>query len=167
MFENKNLNILSTIILNNLQNYNSMAVILHNAGYGDEYYISLLTMLSDEIDNVQAEFINKNPIDCDNLHPGFLAHAGNPNPRSALMIDRYDNVYFINVKGRKYDAYGMDLVQLAKICQNLGAVQAINLDGGGSSQMIWKDPNKNVIEMCDPRDAVTYPIGSIISYVFE
>jgi exopolysaccharide biosynthesis protein len=58
----------------------------------------------------------------------------------------------------------MDLSQLAQLCVHLGAASAINLDGGRSSQLMWKKPGEEVIYQPNPSTAQAYPIGTIISY---
>jgi hypothetical protein len=106
------------------------------------------------------------------IQPGELYHAANPNPRSAIAI-RGDNVYFIRVGGRDegdihdIPAVGMDLSQLADYCKNvLGAEYAINLDGGGSSKICWKDEHADYINMTgfDNKNKA-YPTGNVISFV--
>jgi len=73
--------------------------------------------------------------------PGMPAHASDINPRTCLMIDRNNNVLTIHVEGRNTycGGQGLDLFDLAKLCSKLGAVYAINLDGGGSSKLEWKE----------------------------
>ena len=106
------------------------------------------------------------------IQPGDLYHAANPNPRSAIAI-RGDNIYFIRVGGRDegdmhdIPAVGMDLSQLADYCKNvLGAEYAINLDGGGSSKICWKDEHTDYINMTgfDNKNKA-YPTGNVISFV--
>lgn len=105
--------------------------------------------------------------------PGDLSHAANPNPRSAIAIDNDNNVYFIKVEGRDNrtkmgkPGVGMDLVQLAQFCKNgLNAKYAINLDGGQSSQIVWKKENHDYIVLSGGMD-FAYPVGSIIAFVKE
>lgn len=103
---------------------------------------------------------------CGRIEPGELSHAGNPNPRSAVAIDADGRVFFVYVEGRELRGDGMDLNQLAQYCTNvLGAVRAINLDGGGSSQMVWRAPGDTVINQVNPDHDFGYPVGSIISLV--
>lgn len=55
------------------------------------------------------------------------------NPRSAVFQDAQRNIYFIAVNGRTSMARGLKPIQLANLCISLGAVNAWNLDGGGST----------------------------------
>ena len=62
----------------------------------------------------------------------------------------------------------MDLAQLAQFCASLNARHAINLDGGRSSQLSWKLPNQNFINVSGGQTATqSYLVGSIISLVKE
>jgi exopolysaccharide biosynthesis protein len=57
------------------------------------------------------------------------------NPRTAAGIMADGSLLLVTIDGRKTDSVGVTLTQLASIMAQLGAVQAMNLDGGGSSSM--------------------------------
>lgn len=58
-------------------------------------------------------------------------------PRTAVMITKKNHLYLIVVDGRhKGVAEGMSIPELEYFCRCMGAVSALNLDGGGSS-VIW------------------------------
>lgn len=61
-------------------------------------------------------------------------------PRSAIGFDASGKqVYFIAVDGRGADeSIGMTLQELAQFCLDLGLFNALNLDGGGSTQLAVK-----------------------------
>ncbi|GAB1856987.1 phosphodiester glycosidase family protein [Flavobacteriaceae bacterium MHTCC 0001] len=63
-------------------------------------------------------------------------------PRTCLCKDK-DRVVFVVIDGRNEDANGMTLIEVQNYLQSLGCIDAINLDGGGSSTM-WTI-NKGVI----------------------
>ncbi len=64
--------------------------------------------------------------------------AGN-NPRSAIGTNEDGTViYMITVDGRQNISRGVSLSELSDICLELGCVNAINLDGGGSTNMVGK-----------------------------
>ena len=64
------------------------------------------------------------------------------NPRTAIGV-RADGTYlFVVADGRTDESEGLSLYQLAQFMQEQGAVTAYNLDGGGSSTMVF---NGNVI----------------------
>lgn len=66
--------------------------------------------------------------------------GGIRHPRTALGYDDNGTVYLLVVDGRN-SAYsnGASLIDLAVMLKELGAVNAVNLDGGGSSTMIIDD----------------------------
>src|SRR5690606_27121045 len=59
-------------------------------------------------------------------------------PRTAVGIaDQGRRVLLVVVDGRQPEwSAGMSLLELARLMQQLGAVDAINLDGGGSSAFV-------------------------------
>ena len=85
------------------------------------------------------------------IPPAMPCHADDLNPRSCVLIDGNDNVFFMQVEGREFDngGIGLDLFQLAEIAKNMGAVNVINLDGGGSAFMSWKETGINVASTTD------------------
>ncbi len=69
--------------------------------------------------------------------PGDLGYySGGRHPRTAIGIDSEGFVYFVVVDGRSSASVGMTLVELQEYLSQLGLVNAINLDGGGSSTMV-------------------------------
>lgn len=64
--------------------------------------------------------------------------AGGRAPRSALGIDKTGKIYLVVIDGRSQESSGMTLLELALFMKELGAFEALNLDGGGSSEMIIK-----------------------------
>jgi len=67
-----------------------------------------------------------------------LKFANNRHPRSCLGIT--DNaIKFITIDGRGNTANGMSLYELQKYLQSIGCIDAINLDGGGSTTLWIKD----------------------------
>lgn len=57
------------------------------------------------------------------------------NPRTGIGITAKGKILMVVVDGRKSTSVGMTLYQFAKYMQSLGAVEAMNLDGGGSATM--------------------------------
>ncbi|MEN6565482.1 MAG: phosphodiester glycosidase family protein [Veillonellales bacterium] len=62
--------------------------------------------------------------------------AGGRAPRTALGLDKQGHLLLVVVDGRQSHSIGMTLLELAQFMQELGAVNAMNLDGGGSSDMV-------------------------------
>ncbi len=76
-------------------------------------------------------------------HPGYIGYV-NLNPRTAICYNN-DYVFFVVVDGRSAQSKGIgcaDLGYWAKAA--LGATDGVNLDGGGSSEMIVNGVIKNV-----------------------
>lgn len=71
----------------------------------------------------------------------------NRHPRTAAAVISPTCFVLIVVDGRFPQAQGMSLFELQKILRWMGARDAINLDGGGSSTMYVRthDPKKNVV----------------------
>jgi len=65
--------------------------------------------------------------------------AGGRAPRTALGVTKDGVILLVVVDGRQQSSTGMTLLELALLLQELGAVQAVNLDGGGSSEMVIND----------------------------
>lgn len=61
------------------------------------------------------------------------------NPRTAIAMVEKGHYIFIVSDGRTEESEGLSLYQLAEIIEKLGAKTAYNLDGGGSSTMVFKD----------------------------
>ncbi|MDO8585807.1 MAG: phosphodiester glycosidase family protein [Armatimonadota bacterium] len=56
-------------------------------------------------------------------------------PRTAVGMTAKKELLLVTVDGRQWISRGMTLDELARLMQSLGAVTAINLDGGGSTAM--------------------------------
>jgi len=59
------------------------------------------------------------------------------NPRTAIGMIAPNHYVFVVVDGRQQDSRGMTLAELAQTMKDLGATEAYNLDGGGSSTMYF------------------------------
>lgn len=69
--------------------------------------------------------------------------AGGRAPRTALGITKEGNLLLVVVDGRQATSGGLTLLELALFMQELGAVDAMNLDGGGSSELVVNDKVMN------------------------
>lgn len=83
------------------------------------------------------------------MAPGGTSYYAT-NPRSGIGIDEQGNVFFVTVDGRQ-GAYsqGMTLPQFASYMKELGAVEALNLDGGGSTAMVKRDFKNNQLTLAN------------------
>ena len=57
-------------------------------------------------------------------------------PRTAIGMISANHLIFVVVDGRSDESAGVTMTELAQLMQDLGATEAYNLDGGGSSTMI-------------------------------
>jgi uncharacterized protein YigE (DUF2233 family) len=56
-------------------------------------------------------------------------------PRTAIGVTKNGNILLVTVDGRQSQSKGVTLTDMGNIMVSLGAVQAMNLDGGGSTEM--------------------------------
>ena len=66
------------------------------------------------------------------------------NPRTAIGIKADGTYLFVVSDGRTDESEGLSLLQLAEFMKSLGAETAYNLDGGGSSTMVFNGSVINV-----------------------
>lgn len=64
--------------------------------------------------------------------------VNNRHPRTCLGLNE-ESVILITIDGRQKEAEGMSLIEVQEFLINLGCVDAINLDGGGSTTMWIQD----------------------------
>lgn len=82
-------------------------------------------------------------------------------PRSAFGVTKYGDYIFAVVDGRQSHSRGCTLYEWADILLNhFGAVDAINLDGGGSSELVVRDQVVN-----SPSDGRERPVASALMII--
>ena len=62
-----------------------------------------------------------------------LGSIGGRNPRTAVGYTADNNLIIVTVDGREKNSIGMTLFELAAFMKSIGCVNAMNLDGGGST----------------------------------
>ncbi|MEO9070546.1 MAG: phosphodiester glycosidase family protein [Ginsengibacter sp.] len=67
----------------------------------------------------------------------------NHEPRTAIGYTKDNKLIILVCEGRSKKASGLTLIQLAQIFKGLGCVEALNLDGGGSSCMLINGKETN------------------------
>ena len=71
-------------------------------------------------------------------------HSGERHSRSAVGFNEDSTiVIFVVVDGRQHFSRGATMQEMATIMRGLGAWNAVNLDGGGSSTLVVRDEHKN------------------------
>ncbi|HXF82013.1 MAG TPA: phosphodiester glycosidase family protein [bacterium] len=78
-------------------------------------------------------------------------------PRTAVGITAHGKLIFVTVDGRSRRNTGMTLAELARLMVDLGAREAMNLDGGGSATMVVGGRTVN-----EPSDGAERPVGSAL-----
>jgi hypothetical protein len=73
----------------------------------------------------------------DSLEGTVPRFSAKRHPRTAVGVSRDSaTLWLVTVDGRQTSSAGMSLVELADMMRSLGAWQALNFDGGGSSTMV-------------------------------
>lgn len=85
-----------------------------------------------------------------------------PEPRTAVGFTEDREVYFIVVDGRKFEySNGMSLAEVAEVFMALGAKDATNLDGGGSSTFVTRHSVADILHVRNrPSDGSPRPVGN-------
>ena len=81
-------------------------------------------------------------------------------PRSAVAVLQNGNYLFGVVDGRQADSHGLTLTEWAELLKKVGARDAINLDGGGSSELVVGGQVQN-----SPSDGHERSVGSALIVV--
>jgi Phosphodiester glycosidase len=77
------------------------------------------------------------PPDAEIYSPGF---AEARHPRTAVGVRADGRILLVTVDGRQPElSVGMTIAELAALLLELGAVEAVNMDGGGSTTMVVRD----------------------------
>ena len=132
---------------------------------------SLMTFLSDA--HTAQEYLDMDATDVYAFGPilvqdGQLGpHMQDPDyyhyrePRCALGMIAPDRYVLLTVRGRADDSRGAYLDWLAHKMLDLGAVEAFNMDGGGSVALVFMG---DVIDKPEVRDKNTRRVGSLIGF---
>jgi hypothetical protein len=88
-------------------------------------------------------------------------------PRTAIGIDRdTGRLLLLVIDGRQRFSRGYTLVELAQMLKQLGAEDALNFDGGGSSTLVAENPHDRVKVLNSPSDGEqrAIPDGLAVMY---
>ncbi|MDP2773146.1 MAG: phosphodiester glycosidase family protein, partial [Nocardioides sp.] len=89
-------------------------------------------------------------------------------PRTAIGIDRDTNeVLLLVIDGRQRFSRGYTMVELAEMMQDLGADEALNLDGGGSSTMVARGPQGGMGVVNSPSDGGERMVANAIEVTYR
>ncbi|GLH95693.1 phosphodiester glycosidase family protein [Phytohabitans aurantiacus] len=83
-----------------------------------------------------------------------------PEPRTAVGFSADGRrMYLLTVDGRQADSRGVTLTELGRLMAEMGAHNALNLDGGGSSTMLAREPGEaSVTVENSPSDGSERPV---------
>jgi hypothetical protein len=87
-------------------------------------------------------------------HNDYSGDPTNKNPRTMLGQLKDGSLFLVVVQGRKFLSKGMTAKEQAQFMLDMGCISAVNLDGGGSSEMIVNGKIMNA-----PTDGHERPIG--------
>lgn len=84
----------------------------------------------------------------------FNSSVTSKNPRTVIGYYEPGHYCFVAVDGRSDESKGLTMTQLSELMYSLGCKRAYNLDGGQTSEMVWKgkvinDPYKGGRECSD------------------
>ena len=89
-------------------------------------------------------------------------------PRTAIGIDRdTGEVLLLVIDGRQDFSRGYTMVELAELMQDLGADEALNLDGGGSSTMVARGPQGGMGVVNSPSDGFERSVANAIQVSYH
>jgi exopolysaccharide biosynthesis protein len=123
-----------------LSGHGEAAEFLKKLNVGEE--IKLVFELNPAIRDIQEaigggpRIIRDGRVAIDTREEGFAGSlASGRNPRSAVGLSP-ESILFVTVDGRSSRSAGMTLPELANFLLSLGCVEGLNLDGGGSTEMM-------------------------------
>ena len=130
------------------------AALLRGVGLGDELPVRLrlqsggrplATPRGTTVTNGGPQLVHHGRVAITQRRDGFV-HSGDPsfqygwflkrNPRTFAGIDAQGRTVLVTVDGRSTGDLGLSIPEAADVAQSLGLVDAINLDGGGSTTMV-------------------------------
>ncbi|MBX9601699.1 MAG: phosphodiester glycosidase family protein [Bryobacteraceae bacterium] len=92
------------------------------------------------------------------VEAGKVVAPANPrHPRTAAARKADGTLLLVTLDGRQKISIGMTLAELAEELVSMGAMEAINLDGGGSTTMVVKGRVRN-----SPSDGAERPVGDAV-----
>ena len=145
---------------------NNTKVIVDNFKEGDIVNLEIAT--TPDWNNISMAVTGGAVILKDGAIPAKFSHdSPGRNPRTAIGSSKDGKqVIIVTVDGRQEKSLGMTLTELAKLMAELGAYNAINLDGGGSTTMTARKPGTNIINVVNsPSDGMPRSIANAIGVI--
>ena len=104
------------------------------------------------------------------LHHGRIMtnDDGELHPRTAIGIDRdTGSILLLVIDGRQSFSRGYTLLELARLLKKLGADEALNFDGGGSSTMVTRRPSGRTTVANSPSDGHQRQVANGLELVYK
>lgn len=79
----------------------------------------------------------------------IIAWGASRDPRTGIGYTPENIVWMLVVDGRHKGTEGMTYMEMGSIFSALGCCTAVNMDGGGSTEMIVRNPKTDIIEICN------------------
>lgn len=97
----------------------------------------------------------------------FSHNSPGRSPRTAIGSTKDGNrVIMVTVDGRQQNGLGVTLHELAALMLELGTYNALNLDGGGSTTMVARQPGTNNLEVVNnPSDGMPRKVGNAVTVI--
>jgi exopolysaccharide biosynthesis protein len=144
----------------------NIKLILDNFKEGDTIEMEVIT--KPDWDNISMAITGGAIILEDGSIPTSFSHnSPGRHPRTAIGSSKDgDQVIMVTVDGRQQSSLGMTLTELASLMLELGAHNAINLDGGGSTTMVARRPGtRNVNVVNNPSDGMPRKVGNAVGVI--
>lgn len=127
-------------------------ILLNNFKVGKKIKLEINT--TPDYENIKTAIGSGTFIVKDGNIADFTLNIKGKHPRTALGINKNkDELILVTIDGRDTSYKGVDLNTLAEIMISLGAYEAVNLDGGGSTTMVLNPPyEENPIVVNHPSD---------------
>lgn len=141
----------------------SSAKILNNFKVGDPVKFEVTT--TPDWSKIQTAVSGGAMLVVDGTIPSKFSHEVNGrNPRTAVGVSKDGKtVYMVVVDGRQAHSIGMTMTELAQFMLEIGAYNAINMDGGGSSTIASREPGTSTIAVQNsPSDGVQRKIPNVL-----
>ena len=127
-------------------------------------------------DQVAVDYRAASPIDAEvgitgnviMLRDGaVVAPPSELHPRTAIGISADGTrIWLVTIDGRSDASVGMRYARLAKLLRSLGADDALNLDGGGSTTMVARMPGDATVSVRNnPSDGAQRPVPNGLGFV--
>ena len=130
----------------------SSMFLANNFNIDDEVKIEISA--SPSIDNTETAFGGGTLLVKDGKITPITHNVSGNNPRTAIGTDASGKIiYIVTVDGRQILSKGVTLEELAEIMIEIGCYNALNLDGGGSTNLVAKTPfNSEIHSINNPTE---------------